>query len=330
MELHELCESIDIVDFLSQYTELEQKGREWWGLTPFQEEKTPSFSVDPDNHVFYCFSTGYGGDVIDFLKYYYKCSTKEAIGKLEAYCGTDGVTLSTTQRLPATNICRKFRNKKPTSKPSTAKVLPDSCMDKYIENEHLDVWMNEGISKDVLKKYQVRFDPLANRLVYPIRNLKGEIVNIGGRTLDKDYKAKGIKKYNYYQSWGTINVVFGLYQNKDAIVEARNLILFEGAKSVMLANTWEINNCGSILTSHLGKNQMTLLLDFCSKNRVSVTFALDKEIDIRKDKHIMQLKRYLNVYYLWDWQDLLPDEKMAPVDMGKEIFQTLLSDKRKL
>lgn len=325
MDLQELCDSIDIVGFLSQYTDLEQKGREWWGLTPFQDEKTPSFSVDPESHVFYCFSTGYGGSVIDFLKYYYHCSTKEAIDKLKQYCGEEGVNLEITKRLPATTICKKYKHRNLKTKTNTSKPLPESCMDKYMKGTNLDVWLNEGISRESLDKYQVRYDPFANRLVYPIRNLRGEIVNIGGRTLDPQWKDKGLKKYNYYQSWGSINVVYGMYEAKQEICEQRNVILFEGVKSVMLADTWGIKNCGAILTSHLGPNQMKTLLSFCSANMVSVTFALDKEINVYKDKHIMQLSKYLNVYYLWDTTGLLPDVKMAPVDMGEAVFRTIMS-----
>lgn len=330
MDLIELCQSIDVVDFFSKFTHLEQKGREWWGLTPFQEEKTPSFSVDPDNHVFYCFSTGYGGNAIDFLKYYYHCSFHEAVEKLKQYCGAEGISLEQKDRLVATNICKKFRKRPNAAKQSTAKILSATCMDKYIENSHLETWLNEGISQETLDKFQVRYDPMANRIVYPIHNLKGEIVNIGGRTLDPDWKDKGLKKYNYYQSWGTISVVYGMYENQDAILKSRNLTLFEGCKSVLLANTWGIEDCGAILTSHLGQNQMMTLLGFCSRNRISLTFALDKEIDIRKDKHIMQLRKYLNIYYIWDLNNLLPDAKMAPVDMGKEVFEKLLCQKYKL
>ena len=330
MDLRELCESIDVVEFFGQFTELKQNGREWWGLTPFQAEKTPSFSVDPEHHVFYCFSTGYGGDVIEFIKRYYQCSTKEAIEKLKAYCGVNGIQTELNKRLPATSICKKYQRKSLTGKQNTSKPLPESCMDLYIKGENLEVWMDEGISRDVLEKFQVRYDPFANRLVYPIRNLHGEIVNIGGRTLDEKWKEKGLRKYNYYYNWGTINIIYGLYENKAEIMGAKNVILFEGVKSVMLANTWGIDNCGAILTSHLGPNQMKSLLAFCSRNRVSVTFALDKEIDIRKDKHIMQLRQFLNVYYLWDYGDLLPDVKMAPVDMGEEVFRTLLSQKLRL
>lgn len=330
MDIQELCNSIDVVDFFSQYTDLEQRGGEWWGLTPFKEENTPSFSVDPNNNVFYCFSTGYGGDVIEFLRRYYNCSFSEAVELLKQYCGKEGITITSGERLSTTSVCRKYGRHRKQAKQMIAKPLPENCMDKYVKNEHLDVWMDEGISREALDKFQVRYDPFANRLVYPIRNLDGEIVNIGGRILDTKWSRKGLKKYNYYLKWGTITIIYGLFENKSAVLSQGSIILFEGVKSVMLASTWGINNCGAILTSHLGANQFKTLLSFCSLNKISVIFALDKEIDVRKDKHIMQLKQYLNVYYLWDYEDLLPDNKMAPVDMGEEVFRRLLCQKRRL
>lgn len=330
MDIQEVLKSIDVVDFFNQYTELEQRGREWWGLTPFQDENTPSFSVDPENKVFYCFSTGRGGTVYDFIKQYYQCSSKEAVERLREYCGKEGITVAGRRRLPATGICKKFRKRQGNIKQSTAKVLPETCMDKYIVGKNLDAWINEGISREVLDRFQVRYDPVANRLVYPIRNLDGEIVNIGGRTLDPLWKEKGLKKYNYYQSWGTINVIFGLYENKTDILSTRNVTIFEGAKSVMLANTYGIRDCGALLTSHLSVNQTRILLSMCSREKISVTFALDKEINVVNDKHIMMLKKYINVYYLWDINGLLPDPKMSPIDMGEDVFRKLFDQRKKL
>ena len=57
MELEELISSIDIVDFISQYVELEQKNDEFWGISPFKEEKTPSFSVRREINQWYDFSS---------------------------------------------------------------------------------------------------------------------------------------------------------------------------------------------------------------------------------------------------------------------------------
>ena len=61
MDLEELIDSIDIVEYISQFVELEEKNGEYWGLSPFSDEKTPSFSVRSENNTFYCFSSGIGG-----------------------------------------------------------------------------------------------------------------------------------------------------------------------------------------------------------------------------------------------------------------------------
>ena len=83
IDLNELLESIDIVEYLSQFVELEEKNGEYWGLSPFKEEKTPSFSVRRETGSFYDFSSGIGGNVMTFVKYFNKCSTREAIKILQ-------------------------------------------------------------------------------------------------------------------------------------------------------------------------------------------------------------------------------------------------------
>jgi DNA primase len=62
--LSNFISSIDIVEFLSQYTELTEKNGEYWGLSPLKEENTPSFSVRKEENTFYDFSSGVGGNVL--------------------------------------------------------------------------------------------------------------------------------------------------------------------------------------------------------------------------------------------------------------------------
>ena len=128
----------------------------------------------------------------------------------------------------------------------------------------------------------------------------------------------------YYFGWGTINTIYGLSENMQSIKEKGEIILFEGCKSVLLADTWGIHNTGAILTSHLSPNQMKIL----AKLGCRVVFALDKDVNPREDHNIKKLKQYVNVEYLWDWQDLL-GEKDAPVDKGQEVFNKLYSQRVK-
>lgn len=320
MELEELIRSIDIVDYISQYIELTQKGEEWWGLSCFKEEKTPSFSVRKNPPLFYDYSSGVGGNLYSFVKAYHNCSSREAVEIIKKYAGYDGDVNTRRDKLSATIVCKQFMKQKNTKPSPTPTILPDDYMDRFeIREDKLDVWRKEGISDNSLKKFRVMYDSFSNRLVYPIRNLQGKIVNVGGRTLDDDWKEKKLRKYSYFQGWGGgMDVVYGLYENLEFIKSLDRIIIFEGCKSVLMADTFGIHNTGALLTSHLSPYQMKILASLGCR----VTFALDKEIDIRQDKNIQKLKQYVNVDYLWDKYNLL-GEKDAPVDKGREVFERL-------
>lgn len=328
LTIEDLLSKIDIVEFLSQYVDLVQKDGEWWGLSPLADppEKTPSFSVRRETGRFYCFSTGIGGTLITFLKYYYHISSRKAIELLRQYAGLEGEQVSIGRKMAATDVCQRFSPKKAKQKPSSPKILPQNCMERYENNPSaLQIWQDEGISAASMARFQVRYDPFSNRIVYPIRNLSGDIVNIGGRTLDPDFKAKNLRKYCYFYGWGGgMDVIFGVFENLQAIREKKEIILFEGAKSVLLADTFHVQNTGAILTSHLSPAQLRILLRLGCR----VVFALDKDVNILADHNIKQLKRYLPVEYLFDREGLL-GPKDAPVDRGKEVFQSLYANRYK-
>lgn len=319
MELEDLIETIDIVEFISQFVDLEEKNGEYWGLSPFQDENTPSFSVRKETNNFYDFSSGIGGNVFTFIKHYNRCSSREAVEILKRYAGYDGNMSAPRKKLAATIVCKKFKPQQSTRKKSSAVQYPDDCMERYEKrDDKLIVWEREGISRGSLDKFQVYYDSFSNRLVYPIRNLNGKIVNIGGRTLDPQWKEKKLRKYTYLSGWGVMDVIYGLFDNFEEITKKREIILFEGCKSVLLANSWGIYNTGALLTSHLNTYQMKIL----AKLGARVVFALDKEVRIRDDHNIEKLKQYTNVEYLWDREDLL-SEKDSPVDKGCEVFKRL-------
>lgn len=320
-----MIQEIDIVDFISQFVELEEKNGEFWGLSCFKDEKTPSFSVRRTPPVFFDYSSGIGGNVYTFVKHYYKCSNKEAVEILKKYAGVDGEIFVRREKMSATLTCKRFQRQINKCKASTAQILPDDYMLRYEKrDDKLDVWRNEGISDASLEKFQVFYDSFSDRLVYPIRNLDGKIVNIGGRALDPLWKEKQQRKYCYFYKWGTIDTIYGLAENLQDVREKKEIILFEGCKSVLIADTWGIHNCGAILTSHLNPNQMKIL----AKLGCRVVFALDKDVRIRDDHNINKLKQYVNVEYIWDKADLL-GEKDSPVDKGRDVFRKLYSERLK-
>lgn len=328
MEITEIIEQVDILSYIEQYCDLELRSNgEYWGLSPFKEEKTPSFSVNTDIQRFYDFSTGYGGNIVKFVQRYHNCSFPKAMEIIMKFANIKEDTSIMNQRLSCVNVAKRFRRRELNTAVSETQILPSDYMDNYSFNENkLSVWTNEGISLDVMRKFGVRYDNFSNRIVYPIKDYEGNIINISGRTLEEDYKEKKIRKYTYFKKFGSeMNTIYGFSDNKQAILDRKEIILFEGAKSVMLAACWGINNTGAVLTSHVSSSQFLFLI----KLGVDVVIAFDKEINVLDDKQVQRLKRYVNVFYIQDRDDLL-SEKMSPVDKGEDVFMKLYSTRRRL
>lgn len=321
MEIPELLERVDLVELVSKYVDLEEKGGEYWGISPFTSppEKTPSFSVRKETNRFYDFSSGIGGTAITFLKHLKHISAREAAEELLDMLGESGESLVQPRKMEATKACIRYAKPRRHEKESKGVVLPDDIMLRYVDKpEKLAVWEQEGISRQSLERFQVKYDPVSDRLVYPIRDPDGKIVNIGGRTLDPDFKTKKLRKYTYFYPWGTINTLYGISENMGAILDKHEIILFEGCKSVLIADTWGIHNTAAILTSHLSPNQMKLLI----KLGVNVVFALDEDVFVPDDHNIARLKNYVNVDYIYDRSGLL-SPKDSPVDKGIDVFKRL-------
>ena len=85
--IEEVREKNDIVDVISQYVSLKKRGSSYFGLCPFHNEKSPSFSVSRDKQMYYCFGCGQGGNVYTFLMEYNRLSFVEAVQELAARAG---------------------------------------------------------------------------------------------------------------------------------------------------------------------------------------------------------------------------------------------------
>ena len=87
--IEEVREKNDIVDIISQYVSLKKKGSSYFGLCPFHNEKSPSFSVSREKQMYYCFGCGQGGNVYTFLMEYNRLSFVEALKELAARAGVE-------------------------------------------------------------------------------------------------------------------------------------------------------------------------------------------------------------------------------------------------
>lgn len=331
MEASDIVAAVDMVEYLSQYMDFTQKGRELWANSCFTSEKTPSFSLDPEKRYFYDFSAGFGGNLVDFVMAHDHVTVAQAINILKRYAHiTEDSDGKPRQRLSMVSIARKYgRTTRPPPK-CTAKILQDNYMERFDFNrEKLKIWADEGISYDTMRKYDIRYDAFDDRIVYPVRNLDGKIFCVSGRTCDPDYKAKGIRKYTYTTSIGSLPALYGFWENRQAIIEKKEAIIFEGCKSVLKAVDFGYDNGVALLTSHLSPFQMEALIKIASFYSVHFVFALDSDVDITKDKNIIRLKTYAHVEWIKNKDNLL-QEKDSPVDRGKEVFDRLYTMREKL
>ena len=116
MEIEELIQSIDIVEYISQYVELTQKGDEWWGLSCFKSENTPSFSVRKDPPFFYDYSSGIGGNLYRFIMEIKHCTPAEAVEEMVRFSGVDAESVKPREKMAATIDCKRYMRKKSTEK----------------------------------------------------------------------------------------------------------------------------------------------------------------------------------------------------------------------
>ena len=315
--------AIDIVDYIEQYVSLEEKNGQYYGLCPFHSEQTPSFTVSRDVQKWYCFGCKQGGDIIAFAMRYHDKGYAETIQDLNRDYKCDFVSRPLSPILKVLNILNRTENKT-----DPHKLLDDFFLD-YFCATNIPLWEREGIPHRLIQKYQVRLDTQKGRIIYPVYDNYGNLINIKGRTVFENYKELGEPKYINYCKVGELDYLQCYFQNRKQIENRREIIIFEGIKSVMKAESFGFDNCVSSETSRLNSYQ----IDFLISLRCNIVIAYDNDVDIAHIlDNINELARFANVFLVYDENNLLGDKshKNSPVDCGKEVWYTLYNNKRKV
>lgn len=326
--LQQINENADLFGYVSQTMELEKKGNDYWAHCPLHTDLTPSLSFTPAKNSYYCFSCGKSGGIIGYLIDFEKMNFEDAVEKAAKLANLD---LSKMCHSKTITFLKKLRAL--AMKPKSAyehRILDDSELDKY-QIEPVKEWLDEGIEQDVMDLFGVRVDTWQNRIIYPVYDICGNLINIKARTRYKNYKQMKIPKYINYFQVGVMDYFQGLNTTLKYVLDANEIIIFESVKSVMKAYGWGYKNCASAEKHTLTKEQIDLLV----KLRVNIVFAYDCDVDYRNSdvrQDIDKLKRVTNVFVIEDRKKLLggKDTKNAPVDCGEEIWETLYSQKRKV
>ena len=284
--IEEVRQNNDIVDIISQYVHLTRKGRNYFGLCPFHNEKSPSFSVSPDRQIFHCFGCGVGGNVYTFLMKIEGITFKEALEQLAERANIQLPTLENSADTAKEELKAKvYKVNEFTAefyhqnlyKP-VAKIAQEYVKKRRMNKETLEAYKigysgkfdelykalkSQGFGeKEILESGLVNkndngtyIDRYRNRLMFPICDVRGKVIAFGGRVLD-DSKPKYINSpENIVYSKG--RHLFGLnVAKKDS---GKKILIVEGYMDVISLHQRGITNVVGALGTALTEQQGWLL-----------------------------------------------------------------------
>jgi DNA primase (bacterial type) len=326
-QLDEMAEKVDIVEYIGRTEELHRKGKNYFCCCPFHKgDDTPSLCIYPESNSWYCFGCGAKKSIYDWIMKYNNISFREAIEEVAAMTGTDIIECVESESIGLLKELKKTKEHK-KKEVVTREILDfkKDYLDKYLD-ELPEEWLEEDMTEEALKTYNIRIDPNANRIVYPVMDAEGNFIGVKGRTRLESYKELGLSKYINYQKVGELNYFQGWQQALPSIISTKSVIIFEGIKSCIKAYGWGITNTVASETSALSDGQLRLLI----KTGISeIIIGWDSDQDIKSIIHnpkILILKRFTKVSIITNLNRLL-GEKMAPVDRGKDVFNKLLENR---
>ncbi len=298
--LNEVKENNDIVEVISQYVHLKRSGRNYFGICPFHNEKSPSFSVSPDKQIFHCFGCGVGGNVISFISKIEGIGFKEAIETL-AERANISLPVNTSQEdskleelkskvFKVNSFTADYYHKRLYD--SKSKIGQEYVKKRKLTNDTLEAY-NLGFSGNFDELYQVLrkegfndeeilesglvnkndngkyIDRYRNRFMIPILDVRNRVIAFGGRVID-DSKPKYINSpENIVYSKG--KHLFGLNVAKKG--DTKKLLIVEGYMDAISLHQRGITNVVASLGTALTTNQGWLL----RKNAEEVILGFDSD-----------------------------------------------------
>ncbi len=266
--IQELLARIDVVEVVGRYVQLRKGGANFMGLCPFHGEKSPSFSVSPSKQFYHCFGCGKSGDAIKFLTEHTGASFREAVEDLAQQVGLQVPDDDTSPEERAR--AAEQRQRQVTLSDVLEKAGEAYRKQLKLSPRAIDYCKGRGLSGEVAKRFglgyapegwrslagvfahyddpllvesglvilnsedgedEKRYDRFRDRLMFPIRSVKGECIGFGGRVL-------GDEKPKYLNSPETPvfskgRELYGLYEARDALRDAGYVLVTEGYMDVV-------------------------------------------------------------------------------------------------
>ena len=349
--IERIKEQNDIVDIISENVRLKKSGRNYMGLCPFHNDKSPSFSVSQEKQIYKCFSCGEAGNVLTFVMKYKKLTFLEAAKYLADKAniplqvgGQEENKLSRKKELlykvnveAARYYFANLQNNKSAKEYFFKRGIKEETIKRFGLGYSYDSWQGlinylkaRGYNDNILfeaglvskseKKGNI-YDRFRNRVMFPVFNVKGEVIGFGGRVLD-DSKPK------YLNSPETIIFQKGvnLYGLNFAIknkLEEDYIVIVEGYMDLIALHQYGITNTVASLGTALTVNQARLLKRYVNKVIISYDADIAGQTATLRGLEILRSAGF-DVKVLTVPQGKDPDEFVR--NNGKEAFLRLAKD----
>lgn len=273
--IQDIRSKTDIVDLISQYVALNQKGKNYWGICPFHDDNDPSMSVSPDKQIYKCFVCGHGGNVFQFLQDYEKINFVESVLQLGESLNVD---MSEYQR-DVVEIDPQLK-KHYEIMDEAQRFLSYQLFSNQGE-KGLKILQQRGYNDELLEKFDVGLalssqsltnflmaknyqeedlvavnlsrnidgqlkDVFFDRLMFPIQDNQGKVIGYSARSLDKDSNIKYINTGNT-SLYNKKDHVYNYHRAKDPARHQKSVIVTEGVTDVFAFSMAGYDNTVSLL-----------------------------------------------------------------------------------
>lgn len=291
-EIERIRKSANIIDIISSYIPLTQKGKNYFGVCPFHEDHSPSMSVSEEKQIYKCFSCGAAGNVFTFVSEYENVKFLEAVKIVADKCGIpfSGVIQKEkpkkfTQEYEIMNLALKFYQNNLNSKEG---LLAKEYLKKRDLNENVikefdlglalsgDVSLNKLLTN---KKYSLDGllrlglvnqnngyvnDVFQRRVMFPIHDLEGNVVGFTGRIYEDTNQAKYInsKESDIFKKG---QILFNYHRARPEIKRKKEVILVEGNMDAIRMYASGIKNVVALMGTSLTKDQVNILKNLRAK-----------------------------------------------------------------
>ena len=351
-----IARSVDFVALVNRYSKVQKRGNRYWALCPFHNEKTPSFSIDAEQGLFYCFGCKEGGNVFTFLQKVEGLDFGQALEKLAAEAGIDlqehagdwGKAQARGQKLRQVNELAVAYYQKCREKGKGGERATSYLQERGITSESIDKW-RLGYAPDgwdyFLKFAQGRqyepqvlskaglikarksgtgyIDRFRNRLMFPIDDRLGRAVGFGARALDDEDQPKYLNSPET-PLFSKGRCFYGLAQARDSIRSEKTGVVVEGYTDVIMCHQRGFTNVLGVLGTALTADHASTLSRLC--DNVVLVFDADEagQKSARRSIEVL-LAEDLDVSVASLPEDMDPYDLL--VNEGESAFQEVLDQR---